>query len=184
MNRKKAIKYIAGISAGSALLGSLGYRFFKGKNENIKDIKFFQSLLAELVEVIIPKTDTPGAKSAGVHRYIIDIYENCLTVRDKENFINGLNELHNTAVNKFGEQFQDCKKHEKDDLVAGLLNESLDSGILLKIKNKLLGKSFKQILYSLTIEGYCNSSIGATRVLEYVQVPGKYIAKKIGRAHV
>jgi hypothetical protein len=57
------------------------------------------------------------------------------------------------------------------------LDSNTDSNSLFtKINNKIRGRSFFNILKSLTVEGYCSSELGATKLLSYVAVPINYKA--------
>jgi len=177
MNRRKAIGGILGIT-GVGLASVTGVKYFIGdSNHDSGKLAAHINLIAELAEVIIPTTaDSPGAKPAQVQDYIINYMEDCASRKEYNNFLNGLNDLRDRCENNYGCNFKDCSGEQKIQLLENLDNSWNSKGLLMKINNKLLGRSFFNILKTLTIEGYCTSYIGATKHLEYNPIPGKYVA--------
>jgi hypothetical protein len=176
MNRRKAIGGIFGL-AGVGFVSVVGAKYLIGNSShNIEKLEGHLDLIAELVDVIIPTTTTPGAKESLVHEYIINYMEDCASRKEYNNFINGLNDLQETSVNSFNSVFEKCSETQKLQLLENLEGSSTYTGLLLKINNKLRGRSFFNILKTLTIEGYCTSSNGATKHLVYMPVPGRYDA--------
>lgn len=176
MNRRKAIGGILAFT-GIGVASFAGYNFFNANsNANRGQLKNYQNLIAELVDVIIPPTDTPGAKEAKVQEYIIDFMESCSSNKEYNNFYNGLNDLQESCVNDYDTNFESCTASQKIEVLEILNVNSDDDSILAKIDNKIRGRSFFNILKTLTIEGYCTSEIGATQLLTYVPVPVVYNA--------
>ena len=176
MNRRRAIAGVLGFT-GISFLSVSGVKYFVGNSiRHERKLRSHEKLIAELADVIIPPTSSPGAKSARVHEYIIGYVENCASEKEFNNFINGLNDLQEKALLNYKSSFEHCSVNQKNQLLENLDNEWHSKGILSKIHSKIFGKSFYKILRSLTIEGYCNSEIGATQFLTYNPIPGKYIA--------
>jgi hypothetical protein len=128
------------------------------------------------VDVIIPPTETPGAKEAKVQNYIIDFMESCASKKEYNNFLNGLNDLQETCLNYYNNNFEDCTMGQKIEVLENLDSNYDSNSLLAKIDNKIKGRSFFNILKSLTVEGYCTSELGATKLLAYVPVPVNYNA--------
>jgi hypothetical protein len=176
MNRRKAIGGIFGL-ASVGFVSVLGAKYFIGNSShNIEELEEHADLIAELVDVIIPTTTSPGAKESLIHEYIINYMEECASRKEYNNFINGLNDLQETSVNSFNSVFEACSTTQKKQLIENLEKSSTYTGLVLKINNKLRGRSFFNMLKTLTIEGYCTSSNGATMHLAYMPVPGRYDA--------
>jgi len=176
MKRRTAIGGILGL-AGIGYASVMGVHFImENSNHDRGELGAHFNLIAELTEVIIPTTTSPGAKSAQVQDYIIHYMEDCASRKEYHNFLNGLNDLHERCENTYGCNFEACSAEQKIQLLEHLDNSWNSKGLLMKINNKLLGRSFFNILKTLTIEGYCTSFIGATKHLEYNAIPGKYIA--------
>lgn len=176
MNRRSAIKGILGV-AGLGYASLIGVQYFIGQsNKDRGKLKAQELLIAELADVIIPQTSTPGAKQALVHDYIISYMEDCSSMKEYNNFVKGLTELQENCVSDYSNNFENCTAIQKNKIIEALDNDSGSTGILSKISNKLQGRSFYDILKSLTIEGYCTSEMGATQHLVYQLIPGKYNA--------
>ena len=76
------------------------------------------STLAEVVELIIPTTDTPGAKVAGVHQYIDRVLAKVRSEEDLNVVKNGLDQLSNDdflSVSNDERIVMLTKLQEKDD---------------------------------------------------------------------
>lgn len=134
-----------------------------------------RSIVAELAEMIIPETDTPGAKSASVGDYIIEIMLNCTEAKQQHKFLSGIHDLEEFTKNTFGADFLHCSPKERHVALQHFSSERRFSyGILNKIEDKFFGKPFFVKLRDLTVEGYCSSQLGATQGLAYDYIPGSY----------
>ncbi|MFI0491619.1 gluconate 2-dehydrogenase subunit 3 family protein [Flavobacterium sp.] len=176
MNRRTAIKGIFAI-AGLSYVSIIGIKYFKGNlNQTRGKLEAHSLLIAELTDVIIPPTTTPGAKEALVHNYIISYMEDCSSMKEYNNFLDGLNDLQENCKNTYNHNFENCTVVQKNKIIENLDNNQDSTSLFSKISNKIQGRSFFDILKTLTIEGYCTSELGATKFLEYQPIPGKYIA--------
>jgi hypothetical protein len=176
MNRRTAIKGILGV-AGLGYATFIGVKYFIGySNQGRGKLEAHSMLIAELTNVIIPPTTTPGAKEALVHEYIIRYMEDCSPMKEYNNFLNGLTDLQENCENNYNHNFEKCSGVQKNKILESLDDNHDSTSLFSKINNKLQGRSFFVILKSLTIEGYCTSELGATKHLEYQPIPGKYIA--------
>jgi len=176
MNRRKAIGGILALT-GISYASVVGVNYFKeNSTESRGRLEDHANFIAELVDVIIPATTSPGAKMAGVQDYIINYMEDCSSRKEYTNFLNGLNELQETSINTYVHYFEACSASQKIELLENLESSWNSKGLLMKINNKLLGRSFYSLLKTLTIEGYCTSFIGATKHLEYLPIPTSYKA--------
>ncbi len=176
MNRRTAIKGILGV-AGLGYATYIGVKYFiEYVNQDRGKLEAQSILIAELANVIIPPTQSPGAKEALVHNYIISYLEDCSSIKEYNNFIKGLTDLQENCVSNYNNNFENCTTVQKNKIIEDLDNNSDSNGLFSKISNKLQGHSFYDILKSLTIEGYCTSEMGATQHLVYALIPGKYNA--------
>ncbi len=74
-----------------------------------------QTVIA-LTELIIPATDTPGAKAARVNRYI-DLFLRDGDPSDRDRFLAGLNWLDGFAIREHGHPFIHCSPSEQAALL-------------------------------------------------------------------
>lgn len=174
MNRRKAIGSILAFT-GIGFASYTSFNFFYGTSNRGK-LKNYLNLLSEIVDVIIPPTDTPGAKEANVQEYIIDYMESCSSNKEFNSFYNGLNDLQDTCISNYNTSFENCTNEQKLEVLENLDDNYDSTSFFAKVDTKIRGRSFFNILKSLTIEGYCTSKLGATKFLAYVPVPGEYKA--------
>ena len=185
MDRREAIKRTS-LILGYAVSGPVVAAMLKGckaKAElNYKPVFFSEDqvrLVGEIVEIIIPRTDTPGAKDVGVPGFIDSMIHEVYTKQDQESFIKGLTEFDSEAKSQYDHVFIECTPEEQLALVKAQNEKALtkssgsssegwwaagggsDKPFILKIKE-------------LTLLGFFTSEPGATKVLQYNQVPGPY----------
>ena len=146
---------IAGIMNGCKATPDLNYKpvFFNEDQARI---------ISELAEIILPKTDTPGAKEVGVPNFIDTIVNENYEKEDQERFIVGLTAFEEDAKKTYGDGFIYCKP---EDQIA-LVKKSLGAAIQEKKENTATKKPFILMAKELTMLGYFTSEPGATKVLQ------------------
>jgi hypothetical protein len=111
-----------------------------------------------LTELIIPETDTPGAKAARVNRFI----DRVLAVAKAENrepFLRGLDWIDQRSRVLFGTNFADTDPANQTRLLTRLSTET-DSD-----REDQLGVEFFRAIKSMTINGYYSTEIGLRQEL-------------------
>jgi gluconate 2-dehydrogenase gamma chain len=169
--RKTALLMGAAVSA-SALTGIL--QGCKATPELTYTPQFFTDdqarIIMEVAEIIIPKTDTPGAKDVGVPGFIDIMLKDCYKKEDQDRFIDGLTTFDEEAKKAYGDSFIYCKPEQQVELVT-----KIHSAALAETKEKEDAKRpFILMAKELTLLGFFTSEPGATQVLQYVAVPGSY----------
>lgn len=143
------------------------------KGESLAVLPEQAELLAELTDVIIPTTDTPGAKTAGVAQFIIRVMRDCYPIADQKFFYAGLARVDETSMDRHGKRFLELKQKEKIAVVLAIAEK--DTAFINKAVNKAVKTpSFFKRLRELTVTGYFISEIGATLALEYLPIPGRF----------
>jgi hypothetical protein len=176
MNRRSYLKSIFGLVGVSITVYSLMHWLYLDTSITEEVLRRKKALIGELVELIIPTTDTPGAKAALVHEYILDVILNCNDNRQQYSFYMGLQNVEKYSLNEFQKEFSKCNLDEKTSVIEHFANKlDFQFPILIKINKKLFGQPFYLKLRELTVEGYCQSKLGATQALMYDYIPGKYI---------
>ncbi len=135
------------------------------------------ALTGVLAELIIPKTETPGALAVGAHRTISRLLQVCLGAKDRQQFVAGLARIDAVARADGGKRFVALTPARQVALL-----HALDQG---RAPFDGDDRRFFMQLKSLTAFAYYTSEVGATRELAYLPVPGGFKGnvplKQIGR---
>ncbi len=126
-------------------------------------------LLEAIVERIIPRTDTPGAKDAGVHIFIDTMMGEFYKEEEKNALREGLKRVEAEAKADYGKSFVKLSPEQQDELLTKYDREAYDKN------RKEEGSHFFRTMKELTVLGFCTSEPGATQFLKYDPVPGDYI---------
>lgn len=122
-------------------------------------------LVAEMADMIIPDTDTPGAKAAGVPDFIQLMVSEWYYPPQQKTFQDGLASIDALAGKVFGKVFLGCSQGQRVQIMQQLDDEASREGG---------ERTFFQELKVLTLTGYFTSQIGAEDELRYEAVPGPY----------
>lgn len=177
MNRRKAILGLSLVGVGVVLTYS-GIKTYKlYRKPAFSSLEEHKILLDDLTELIIPRTDTPGAKDAGVGGFVSMMIRECTDLKSQNNFIEGLESVSDYALSKYKKSFSACSVSEQTDILSRYeAGAARFQGFWGKVEKKLTGQSFFETLKQLTVLGYCTSEPGATQGLSYDYIPGKYSA--------
>ena len=165
MNRRVVIRNMALAVTGLVLLPGCD---LGSKKAAAQDLEPFLSadqegLLAQVVDTIIPATDTPGAKELNVHLFVQKMVTDCYEKEAQENLVNGLNALEAKAKQKHGRMFSACSADER----IALLRAMEQSG-------EASEQEFYKLVKGLTVRGYMNSEYVMMNLTHYEAVPGHY----------
>lgn len=173
MNRREAIQR-AGLVLGYAVSAPTIAAIMNGckaKPELAFQPEFLNAdqaaLVSEVSEIIIPTTDTPGAKTAGVPKFIDILVKDCYKKEDQDNFLAGLAEF-----DKGANGFMDLDTDKQVEYVTKVHKEALEAAKDPASKDK--PRPFILMMKELTVVGFFTSEPGATQVLQYQAVPGAY----------
>jgi Gluconate 2-dehydrogenase subunit 3 len=166
MNRRQSLLALSALS-GHALFPEVLARFGPARAASVDGGAWKPevlssgqgALLAELVETIIPATDTPGAKAARVHVFVDLFLAHCKTASEKAAFVEGLDTLASECRARHGVDFVAAPRASREELLMRL---------------EAASNPFVGTLKELTVLGYCTSEAGATQGLAYAAVPGDY----------
>jgi hypothetical protein len=175
INRRIALERISIILGGTLSIQLTAAIFGQVLNEDTSfSVTAVQvALLEDLTEIIIPTTDTLGAKSANVADFIIRVIRDCYPLADQEAFYAGLDGINKISMNNHGKAFIEINKKEKIKIV-NVLAES-EKALINKAINKTFNKTgFFKLMRELTVTGYFISEIGATQALAYLPIPGSF----------
>lgn len=129
------------------------------------------ALLDEIGETIIPATDVPGAKAAGIGAFMAMMVNTCYDPPEQNAFKTGLKTLAEGFRARFRVDFAEGSAAQR----TAYLNElDAEQGVHSARRSAEQPHHYFRIMKDLTILGYFTSEIGATQALRYEEVPGRY----------
>ena len=160
MQRRSAVKNIALTIGASIVLPAWANAWNKNsfQNSGSKKSIFQENLLAEIVETIIPKTNTPGAKELAIQQFVPKMVVDCYDKNAQEVYKKGFELVDNSAKKSFSISFMDCDSKQRLEVLNRMLkSENSDE------------RNFVQLVKGLTIQGYLNSEYVMTnlRIFEF-----------------
>jgi hypothetical protein len=174
MNRRDAISRVALLLGGTVIGSDLFLQFgCTPKAEKINNLFDADQLkiLDEIAETILPQTTTPGAKAAKVGQFMTVMVQDCYNKEDQEVFVKGISKLDDASNKKFGKKFLEASAEQRKGLLNELDKEQKEFGSTKKPEEP---NHYFRMMKELTLLGFFTSEVGATKVLRYLPVPGKY----------
>ncbi len=171
--------FLSGCKAGESKAGGTAsaVALFPLSAENI-------SLIDEIGETIIPKTDSPGAKDAQVGQFMNTYVADCFDADQQKIFLNGLADIQKQANAKYKSDFEKLTSEQKLSLLNDLdkaARQQLESAHKSQAADTSAAKKqgpmsppYFTMLKQLTLFGFFTSKPGATGALRYVEIPGKF----------
>ncbi len=191
MNRRDSIKKAALLLGGVISAPTLlALKSCKNREASISDAfalsDVHRKIVSEIAELILPKTDTPGAIDAGVPAFIEMMILDCYKKPEQTSFMEGVQAL---AAEDFTgmsseEKTARLQKLEADakeemkarDVKQTKIGDNIDEETM---KAQAKGLPFWRLMKELTLLGYFTSEAGIRSSFEYVQIPTKFEPIKI-----
>ncbi len=126
-----------------------------------------RSDIAALAETIIPTTDTPGARDAGVADFIEFMLQEWYPTEEFERFQIAIETLISYCNKEYSSRFADLDENQHFVILS-----DMETGRVRWFEDG--GKDFFNHLKQLTLFGYYTSEIGMTVERKYLPVPGGY----------
>jgi len=137
-------------------------------------------IVAEVAEIIIPKTTTPGAKEAGVPAFIVMMLQDCYKTPEHKSFTEGLNDLEK-------KQFLTMDTSQKTEILKQVEKNSVEQMKAYQVQQTKMGDNedreqmaaqakglpYWRLMKELTMLGYFTSEEGIKSSFDYVPIPGK-----------
>jgi gluconate 2-dehydrogenase gamma chain len=166
-------------------------------------------LVATIAEYIIPTTDTPGARAAGVHRFVDVMLTDYYLPPERDRFLSGLTSIDERATRTHSATFLNCTPSQQLSLVTEMdaeayppagaptpsraeMNKMRDSlarpaatAPAPTDANRTAPNLFFRRIKELTVLGYYTSDVGATKELRRMPMGtyrGDIPYSSIGRA--
>jgi hypothetical protein len=175
MNRREWLKSMSTLAVGAVAAPSLLAVFdaFAASQKPGATARFFNpaqsGVIAAVADIVIPRSDTPGAIDAGVPAFIDSMFKDVYTKNEKERYLAAL-----AAFDKAGgKPFLQLNESQRKALVTKLHAEAVAVPAHGKIPPDA---DFVLMTKKLTMLGFFMSEPGCTQVLQYVAVPGGFKA--------
>jgi hypothetical protein len=190
MERRELIKNIALMVGGTISLPTLlAMKLHESGVYNTLDFMLSASqrkLVAEVAEIIIPKTDTPGAIDAGVPAFIEMMLKDCYTTPEHQSFIEGLDALSKS-------DFLNKNMADKIAIISAIEQENKTLMKAYNVQQTKMGDNedkelmaaqkkglpFWRLMKELTLLGYFTSKVGVNASFDFVLVPGRFELTKL-----
>jgi hypothetical protein len=124
-----------------------------------------------VAEMILPATDTPGAKAARVNDFIDVLLTDWMTDEARGRFLAGLADLDARARASFGKDFVDGAPADQ----VRLLTLMEDDALRVKDASGPHAEPFFRTIKRLTMYGYYTSEIGAKQEMHFEMIPAHYV---------
>ena len=172
MNRREALLLLAGTAALPESLKAMGRAVHaKVRAGMLRTFTPHQNeTVATIAELIIPKTDTPGARDAGVPAFIDVMLADWGDNDQRQMFTTGLANVDARSRTAFGKEFIGCTPEQQSEILQDLDYELAQ----LRDAKSDTSKNFFGAMKWLTLTGYYTSEAGATSELHYRVVPGLF----------
>lgn len=179
--RREAILKASAVLGGTALIGQAAMLAGCERRQSAAPVAATEpgdglfstadlELLSEIAETILPETDTPGAKAAGVGPFIALTVTDCYSPAEQEAFREGLVTLDRECREAYGNSFIDLSPEQRLAIAERLDREQFDAA---RDRADEPAHYFR-MLKELTVLGFFTSEIAYAGVLEYAETPGRY----------
>ncbi len=128
------------------------------------------AVVTAVAGIIIPKTDTPGAIEAGVPAFIDRMLKEVYTPEDQQFFSGGIASFNEETRKEYHEDFIDLDDEEQFAFVKKVHDAAIENDK----SSDPPKRPFILMMKELTMLGFFTSEVGATQVLQYEAVPGRY----------
>jgi hypothetical protein len=184
MQRRDALKFLATGAVATAAAPEL-FAFFQqahpASGYAMRTLNPHQNATVVLMsEMIIPETDTPGAKGARVNEFIDVILTEWAHEDERKNFLDGLADVDKKSNELFAKDFSDALPAQQLSLLRAMDEAAAFESSThprpdrdeLEDRDKQLEGSFFSVFKRLTLHGYYTSEIGFTQELQLQIIPG------------
>lgn len=183
MDRRDLLKMIT-VATGAAMVGGNVFGYELKSQLTLSDTMFSQDdliLFNEIAEVILPRTETPGAKDANVGLMAMILANDCYNPAARKSFAEGLRAVDVHAKDAYGKPFLLLSSEQKTEFVQGLDSQAKADNNKQDLYYMSVRPNGDQplphyftMIKQLTLFSFFTSKVGATKVLRYDAIPGKY----------
>jgi hypothetical protein len=130
MDRREAVKNMAFLMGGALSATTIGV-FLEGCNSpstKTNGSLFTEDqlkMITEVADIIIPTTNTPGAKAAGVGPFIALMVKDCYPEDAQKAFVKGLEDLEEQSKDEFKKSFLEISVDQRQQLLSKLRDQTV-----------------------------------------------------------
>jgi len=135
------------------------------------------STVTTIAEIIIPQTNTPGAKAARVNEFIDLILTEWYDEEEKSTFLTGLADVDSRTRDLYGKDFVECGEKQQVEVLQALDDEVAAGRAepdVRRRRNRPPEKNFFFMMKQLTLVGYYTSQIGFEQELHGEIIPSRH----------
>src|SRR4029078_5364150 len=169
MQRREALRLLAS-AAALPLLSRKAFSMFQAVHEQLSEQPVLRTLnpqqngmVTTISELIIPQTDTPGAKAARVNEFIDLILTEWYDEEEKSIFMTGLTDVDARARELFSKDFVDCGAKSQTEILQALDDDmaaTRSEPDPRRRRRRPPERNFFFMIKQLTLVGYYTSQIG------------------------
>lgn len=159
-------------------------RVLLGEEPTLRTLNDHQyATIKVIAEMILPRTETPGAADVGASDFIDLMLTEWYDVQDRTDFVDGLADLDSRAKVWFSKVFLECSADQQAALLTWLgqkMTEKLDAHQSQPHQSRRSTpqwhRNFYFMLRQLTLTAYYTSEAGATAELHFQIIPDRFDA--------
>lgn len=188
MNRRELLQCAAILASGAAV-SKLAFALTDEQmtylaaapNYASEEVNFFspaqRRIVAAMAEVILPKTETPGAVEAGVPHFIELMTAHWFNDQERELFIAGMKDMESRIPRDFGKSFDQLDGQLQLSILESMEDAASESPWYAQgnIRRVFISDApFICMVKELTIWGFFTSEVGASQVLRTNMMPMRF----------
>jgi Gluconate 2-dehydrogenase subunit 3 len=186
MNRRHILKLLAATAVSTSIpaellaLGREAHSVLESGKASRTLNPHQDAMVTTISELIIPATDTPGAKAARVNEFIDLVLTEWYEESERKRFLTGLADVDARSHALFGKNFVECAEKQQVSILTALddeltsMREKVLPSMVSEEKVELLEKNFFYMVKRLTLFGYYTSEIGSDQELHYEVIPTEH----------
>jgi hypothetical protein len=183
MQRRQALRLLAS-AATLPFLSREAFSLFQAVHDQLPDqaaLKTFNphqnDTVTTIAEIIIPQTNTPGAKAARVNEFIDLMVTEWYDEEEKATFLAGLADVDARTRDLHGKDFIQCGEKQQIELLQALDDEVAAARSELDLRrrrNRPPERNFFFMIKQLTLVGYYTSQVGFEQELHGEIIPSHH----------
>lgn len=179
ITRREAIVRVSALLGGAALVGQgamlAGCARAPQDEPSATPERLFTdadiALLDEIAETILPQTDTPGAKAAGVGPFMALMVTDSYYPAEQQVFKDGMQAVDRQSTQMYGSGFMSATPAQRLALIERLDAEQV---AWTQTNPEDAPAHYFRMMKELALLGYFTSEIGYNQALRYAETPGRF----------